>query len=209
MVQGAGELSALGRIVEMYGPYPNSLCGLTAETASRMGQAYLDDIASRADGKIRLVNKMPSNFLFAGLIALILPQARIIHVRRNPLDNCLSCYAKLFVKEQLFSYDLAEMGRFYRGYETLMSHWRAVLPADRFMEVRYEEIVLNLEAEARRMTDFLDLPWSDDCLRFDKTARIVRTASVNQVRQPIFTTSIDRGKRLASHLTPLREALGL
>jgi tetratricopeptide (TPR) repeat protein len=208
-VCGAGELSTLSRVIDLHGAYPDLLRALTPETTTRMGQAYLDQIAPLAVGKTRLINKMPWNFLFAGLITLILPQARIIHVRRNPMDNCLSCYTKLFATEQLFTYDLAELGRFYRGYGTLMDHWRAVLPADRFMEVRYEDVVADLEGEARRMVDFLGLPWNDGCLRFERTARIVRTASVNQVRQPIFTTSIDRWKPFASHLAPLSDALGM
>jgi hypothetical protein len=208
-VHGAGELSALSRIVDMYGVYPDMLRSLTPEAATQIGQTYLNEITPLAGTHSRLVNKMPSNFLFAGLITLALPQARIIHVRRNPVDNCLSCYTKLFAKEQLFTYDLAEMGRFYRNYEALMDHWRAILPADKFMEVQYEELVADQEGQSRRMVDFLGLKWDKACLRFDKTARIVRTASVNQVRQPIFKSSIDRWKPFAKELKPLLDALGV
>ena len=207
-VQGAGELSALPRLVERLGPYPGALPGLNIETATQAGRAYLDEIAPLAQGRARLVDKMPSNFLHAGLIPILLPQARIIHVRRNPLDTCLSCYSKLFLKEQQFSYDLAELGRFYRGYERLMDHWRSILPADRFLEVRYEDVVADLETEARRLVDFIDLPWDAACLRFHETSRLVRTASVNQVRSPLFATSIDRWKAYAAQLSPLIEALG-
>lgn len=206
-VQGAGELSTLNRLVEALGPYPETVGKLTPTDLQTLGHRYVERVRPLAAGKRRVVDKMPSNFLFAGLIALALPQARIIHVRRDPVDTCLSCYTKLFTREQLFSYDLTELGRFYRDYDRLMAHWRAVLPADRFLEVRYEDLVADLEGQSRRMVSFIGLDWDPACLGFHQTRRIVRTASVNQVRQPVFNSSIGRWKSYAPYLGPLLTAL--
>ena len=152
---------------------------------------------------------MPANFLHAGLIHLILPNARIIHARRDPVDTCLSCYSKLFGGEQAFSYDQAELGRFYRDYQALMAHWRNVLPASHFIEVDYENVVEDIEREARRMLEFLGLDWEPACLDFHQTKRPVRTSSVNQVRQPVYKTSAGRWRKHAEHLGPLLAALGI
>jgi tetratricopeptide (TPR) repeat protein len=209
LVQGAGELSCLYRLIAQLGPYPAALAQMTTEVAQRVGRAYLDLIEPLSQDKRRLIDKMPSNFLYAGLIPLLLPQARMIHVRRNPLDTCLSCYSRLFAKEQQFSYDLMELGRFYLGYERLMDHWRSVLPPERFMEIRYEDVVADFETQARRLVAFIDLPWEASCLRFHETSRLVRTASLNQVRMPLFSTGVDRWKPYARQLEPLMKALGM
>lgn len=132
---------------------------------------------------------MPSNFLVCGMIRLILPDARIIHSRRDAVDTCLSCYTKLFAGEQVFTYDQTELGRFHRSYQALMAHWRVILPASHFFEVDYEKMVDDLEGEARRMLDFLGLAWDERVLKFHETERPVRTASVNQVREPIYRAS--------------------
>jgi len=182
---------------------------LTAELAAHLGQAYVAELDRLSGGAARVVDKMPSNFLMTGLIPLLMPGARIIHVRRDPVDNCLSCYSKHFAKEQHFTYDQTELGQFYRGYEAVMDHWRKLGPTPRFIEVRYEEVVDDLEGQARRMIDFLDLEWDEACLNFDKTRRPVRTASVNQVRQPIYRTSVERWKPFAKQLKPLLDALGV
>jgi tetratricopeptide (TPR) repeat protein len=208
-VHGAGELGALHRLAEGHGGIPGVATGLTAQAALAMGQAYLAEVQALAAGKARVVDKMPSNFILAGLIPLILPGARIVHVRRDPVDTCLSGYTKLFAKEQLFTYDLDEAGRFYRSYEALMDYWRAVLPAGHLIEVAYEDVVDDLEGQARRLIAFIGLEWDEACLSFDKTRRPVRTASVNQVREPIFRTSVGRWKPYAKHLAPLLEALGV
>jgi hypothetical protein len=156
-----------------------------------------------------VVDKMPANFLYAGVIHLALPQARIVHVRRDPVDTCLSCYTKLFAAEQMFAYDLAELGRFYRGYEALMDHWRRVLPADRFLEIDYEAVVADLEGEARRLIAFCGEEWDEACARPHETERPIRTASLNQIRQPVYNSSVGRWKRHAAHLGPLLAALGM
>ncbi|WP_198665277.1 sulfotransferase [Paraburkholderia kururiensis] len=215
-VTGAGELAALRQVVDASGVYPDRLPALAAGpryTASRvleqLGRDYLARTLPLARGSVRLVDKMPGNFALAGLIPLILPGARIIHTRRDAVDTCLSCYTKLFAGDQPFAYDQAELGRFYRAYERLMAHWRAVLPPGQFIEVDYEAVVDNVEYEARRLIEFLGLPWSEACLNFHQDRRVVRTASANQVRQPIYGTSKGRWRAHTAYLGPLLAALGV
>jgi len=206
---GAGELAALQTAVTKAGLYPASAATFGAQDEAALGEQYLEEIRPLAAQHRRVVDKMPSNFLFAGLIHRILPDARIIHVRRDPVDTCLSCYTKLFTREQQFAYNLTELGRFYRSYDRLMDHWRAVLPTDRFIEVRYEDIVGDIAAESRRMLAFCGLDWDPACLDFHHTERIIRTASLNQVRQPLHADSIGRWRPYATHLAPLLDALGI
>lgn len=211
-VTGAGELSALRFSIDEIGSFPDGVLALDgqADAAARLrrcGQAYLARVTPLAAGRAHVIDKMPGNFLYAGMIALILPGARIIHVRRDPVDTCLSCYTKLFAGQQPFAYDQVELGVFYRQYEQLMAHWRELLPGDTFIETEYEAVVDNLEGEARRLIDFLALPWDDACLSFHRNRRVVRTASVNQVRQPIYQTSKGRWRAYAHFLRPLLEAL--
>jgi hypothetical protein len=151
---------------------------------------------------------MPLNFIFVGLIHLALPKARIIHIRRDPLDTCVSCFSLLFTGTQPFAYDLAELGRYYRGYETVMEHWRRVLPPGVMMDVQYEELVEDLEGVARRVLRHCGLAWEDACRDFHDTKRTVRTASLMQVREPLYRSSIGSWHRYAKDLTPLAEALG-
>ncbi|RYY13366.1 MAG: sulfotransferase, partial [Alphaproteobacteria bacterium] len=206
---GAGELAALQTAVSSAGLYPASAATFAVEEEVALGEQYLEAIRPLAAHHSRVVDKMPSNFLFAGLIYRALPDARIIHVRRDPVDTCLSCYTKLFTREQQFAYNLTELGQFYRSYDRLMDHWRAVLPADRFIEVRYENVVEDLAEETRRMLAFCGLDWDPACLDFHHTERIIRTASLNQVRQPLHADSIGRWRPYAQYLAPLLDALGI
>jgi tetratricopeptide (TPR) repeat protein len=208
-IHGAGELNHIPRLVGELGAFPAAVAGITLAQLSQLGDAYLAAIAPLAQGQRHVVDKMPANFLYAGLIRLILPEARIIHCRRDPVDTCLSCYSKLFAQEQVFSYDLAELGRFHRDYQRLTAHWRAALPAAHFLEVDYEAVVDDLEREARRMLAFLDIPWDPACLAFYETRRPVRTASVNQVRKPVYRSATGRWRAHAAHLGPLLEALAI
>jgi tetratricopeptide (TPR) repeat protein len=208
-VTGAGELSALRLAVGLAGSFPASIAAATRDDLARIGADYLARVTPLAEGRARVVDKMPANFLYAGLIPLILSGARIVHARRDPVDTCLSCYTKLFGGEQRFTFNQTELGEFYRHYDTLMTQLRTVLPPERFIEVDYEAVVDNVEHEARRLIDFVGLPWDDACLAFHANRRVVRTASVNQVRQPIYTTSKGRWKRYAPHLNPLLTALGI
>lgn len=200
-VYAAGELAHLPAAIAalLQTPEPRDLAAA--------GRAYLAAVRPLAPDALRIVDKLPANFLRAGVIHALLPDAHIVHVRRNALDTCFSCYTTLFEGRQDFSYDLTELGRFYRAYETLMEHWRAVLPADRFFEIDYERVVDDLEGSARALIAFLELPWDETTLRFNTSTRPIRTASKTQVRQPIFRSSVGRGERLRAHLTPLVDAL--
>jgi tetratricopeptide (TPR) repeat protein len=215
-VHGAGELSAMRRIVAglrtpdgQFMPYPEGVSSITAGMIKQVGELYVTQIKKISQSCEHIVDKMPANFVYAGLISLAMPQARIIHCRRDPVDTCLSCYTKLFTAEQNFSYDLKELGQFYNAYHEIMKHWRQMLPADRFIEVDYEAVVDDLETEARRLVQFCGLQWNDACLEFYRGNRTVRTASVNQVRQPIYKRSVGRWKKYAFYLKPLLQELGL
>ncbi|QHE94915.1 tetratricopeptide repeat protein [Pandoraea fibrosis] len=208
-IHGAGELSALRHALESAGPFPDALTHWGRGDFARVGRDYLSRIDGLAPDALRVVDKLPANFLYAGAIPLILPGARIIHCRRDPVDTCLSCYSKHFAGEQMFAYRLDELGAFHRDYQMFMENLRKVLPPERFLEVDYEDVVDHLEREARRLIAFVDLPWDDACLSFHKTRRAVRTASVSQVRQPIYATSKGRWRRHASQLGPLLTALGI
>jgi tetratricopeptide (TPR) repeat protein len=189
--------------------FPGGIARLPPEGFSGIGRRYLADTPAAARGYTRVIDKTLSNFRFAGLIRLALPNARIIHCRRDPRDTGLSCYARMFAGRQDFAYDLAEFGAYCRAYASLMEHWRSLLPPDRFTEIDYEHLVDDVEGEARRLVDFLGLDWEEACLSFHKTERQVRTASVNQVRKPLFRDSVGRWRRYAGHLEPLLAALQL
>ena len=213
-VHGAGELKTMQAMVDrISGPdlrplgFPQLLATLLPHDLAPLGRTYVEQVAPLAPQQQRIVDKMPANFLYVGLIHLMLPNARIIHCRRDPVDTCLSCYSKLFQGEQKFSYDLQELGQFYRGYESLMAHWRGLLPAERLIEVRYEDVVNDIEDEARRLIGFLGLDWDEACLEFHQNRRQVRTASLHQVRQPLYRSGIGRWKAYAGQLSPLLEAL--
>ena len=206
-VHGAGELRYMGAVVGQISGFPKGVAALDAATLKRLGQTYLSRVEALAGGKPRVVDKAPGNFVNAGLIRLILPDAKIIHARRDPVDTCLSCYTKLFADALNFTYDLTDLGRYCRDYLKLMDHWRAVLPASHFIEIDYEAVVDDIEAEARRMLEFLELPWDPACLEFYRVERPVRTASVNQVRQPIYRSSSGRWRKHADALQPLLKVL--
>jgi sulfotransferase family protein len=142
------------------------------------------------------------------VIHMAMPNAVIIHSVRDPVDTCISCFSKLFTAEQNHTYDLAELGRYHRRYRQLMGHWHRVLPKGRILDVRYEEVVDDLETQARRIITHCGLPWSDACLSFHETDRPVRTASATQVRQPIYRTSMGRWRVYEEFLDPLLTALG-
>ena len=151
---------------------------------------------------------MPANFRFVGLIQMMLPNAKIVHTRRHPGDTCLSCFTKLFTEGQEFTFDLRDLGRYYRAYDEVMAHWRAVSPPGALLEVQYERLVAEMETQTRRLLDFCGLPWDDRCLRFHETKRNVATASVMQVRRPVYTSSVQRFRRYGHHLDPLFRAMG-
>jgi tetratricopeptide (TPR) repeat protein len=181
----------------------------SAPALRRLASRYLARIGAAAPTAERIVDKMPANFALLGLIHLALPNARIIHARRDPIDTCLSCFSLLFVGEQPYAYDLGELGRYYRGYQALMDHWRRVLPPDVLLEVRYEDVIEDLEGQARRILAHCGLCWEHTCLDFQQTRRSVRTASCVQVRQPLYHDSVGRWRRYANELKPLLQALAV
>ena len=217
-VHGAGELNTLNDVVlTVRGPdgntlpYPEFMPSLDPPALKQIGARYvalLHELAAK-DGQVgeRISDKMPSNYYFVGLIHLALPNARIIHTVRDPVDTCISCFSKLFTAEQNHTYDLGELGRYYRRYERLMAHWRRVLPKGRMLEVRYEDVVADLDGQARRIIDYCGLPWDDRCLAFHETDRPVRTASATQVRQPIYNSAVGRWKVYEEFLGPLLKEL--
>lgn len=207
-VFGAGELRDLMEVVQQgQSPFPDNLAGLTRETAAAWGADYVARLRKRAPQAKRITDKMPANYLALGLIPLLLPNAKIVHVKRNPVDTCVSCFTRLFNRHQDATYDLYELGRHYANYARLMNHWRAVLPPQSFLDVQYEDIVADMEGQARRLIDWAGLPWNDACLEFHKTKRNIRTASVTQVRQPIYTSSVERWRNYEKYLGPLLEGL--
>lgn len=208
----AGELPAFSQVVAaMRDPgsrhYPESVAGLDGAGLRAIGRDYVARIRKLAPDAPHITDKMPSNYFFAGLIHLALPNARIIHTLRDPVDNCLSCFSKLFIEEQNHAYDLAELGRYYRGYEKLMAHWHGVLPPGLILDVRYEELVGDLESQARRIIAHCGLPWDARCLSFHTHSRPVRTASFSQVRQPIYSSALGRARPYDAFLGPLKAAL--
>jgi tetratricopeptide (TPR) repeat protein len=174
-----------------------------------LGEAYLNALPSGPSGQGRTTDKRLENFEFLGLIQLMLPNAPIIYVRRDPRDTAFSCYALLFSEGQDWSYDFAELAAFWRAQETLMDHWRAVLPPGRILEVSYEALVADVETQARRIIAHCGLAWDEACLEFHRSRRAVRSASAAQVRQPIYDTSIGRWRQFETHLKPLFDAMGL
>ena len=186
--------------------YPDCLDRLTPAAADRLAAAYLDPLARLDGGAARVTDKLPLNFLHLGLIALVLPEARVIHCRRDPLDTCLSCYMTAFRAGQDFKYDLAHLGRFHRGYARLMDHWRAALDLP-ILDVDYEEMVADPARVSRQIVDFVGLPWDERCDRPERASRGVTTASVQQVRQPVYGSSVGRWRHYERHLGPLVQAL--
>ncbi|CAN5118807.1 tetratricopeptide repeat-containing sulfotransferase family protein [soil metagenome] len=188
--------------------YHDVLAGLDADQRRGLGEQYLERTrVHRKRGAPMFIDKMPNNFAHVGLIQLALPNARIIDARRHPLACGFSVYKQHFARGQHFSYDLSEIGRFYRDYATLMAHWDSVLPG-RIHRVHYERMVEHTEGEVRRLLDYCGLPFDAACLRFFENTRPVRTASSEQVRQPIYREGIDHWRNYQAWLGPLQDALG-
>lgn len=211
-VFGAGERWEFPELTQgISGPegteFPEAVASMSGEQLHALGTGYLRSIQPLAPEAERIVDKMPSNYFHAGLIHLALPNARIIHTRRDPRDTAMSCFATLFAMGVPYAYDLAELGRYIRAYEKLMEHWRDVLPQGAMIEVRYEELVGNLKTEAKRLIEYCGLEWDDACLSFHATKRPVRTASVIQVRQPIYGSSVGRWQPYQKQLQPFLRAL--
>ena len=211
-VEGTRELADVARMVaELQGRdarYPAALAQMSAADFNALGQRYLRDTrAYRLEARPRFIDKMPNNFRHLGLIHLMLPNAKIIDVRREPMACCFSNFKQLFAQGQEFTYSLEDLARYYRTYLELMRHWDAVLPA-RVLRVQYEDVVADLEGSVRRLLEFCGLAFEPACLTFHRTERSVRTASSEQVRQPIYREGLSQWRHYEPWLAPLREALG-
>jgi len=217
---GAGELEMIGKIVNSLvrewnesalntGDFTSSLLkpAITPEKIKQSANSYLNHITEFNKNACRITDKMPQNFLHIWLIAILFPQAKIIHCQRNPMDTCLSIYFQQFGGHHPYAYDLTELGLYYRQYLRLMSHWHNMLPV-RILDVQYEELVADLETNSKRLISYIDLPWDERCLQFYETERSVKTVSQWQVRQKIYTDSIERWRHYEPWIGPLVEALG-
>lgn len=214
-VEGTSELPYLGRVATSLNRnradginYPHAVRELRPSNLKALGQDYLERARlHRHTVRPRFIDKMPNNFPSIGFVHLILPNAKIIDARRYPLDSTLSCYRQLFAKGQTFVYDLTEIGEYFLEYQRLMDHWHEALPG-RVLTVQYEELVTDFDNQVRRLLDYCELPWEDACVRFYETDRPVRTASSEQVRQPVYDNSIHFWRNYEAHLGELIEVLG-
>lgn len=187
--------------------YPESIRALSADELTGLGRRYIEETRAVRAGKPRFIDKMPNNFSHVGLIHAVLPNAKIVDVRRHPMDACFSNYKQHFAHGQSFSYDLAVLGRYYRCYLALMDHWDEVLPG-RVMHLQYEQLVRDPEDTVRRLLEYCGLPFETATLHFHENRRPVRTASAEQVRQPLYASGVGYWKRFAKELEPLRVSLG-
>ena len=187
--------------------YPAILSQLSAEQLQNFGEDFIRDTQFHRGSGAYFVDKMPNNFRHIALIQLILPNAKIIDARRHPMACCFSGFKQLFAEGQEFSYGLESIGRYYRAYVDLMRHWDQVLPG-KVLRVQHEDVIADLDSQVRRILDYCELPFEQQCLDFHKTERAVRTPSSEQVRQPIYQSGMQQWQHYAEHLGPLQEALG-
>ena len=216
LVDGTKELVEILSIVRRLGGkkkntdvsrYPELLAELSPSQLNDLGQEYIDRTRIQRGDAPFFIDKMPNNFLHAGFITLILPNAKIIDARRHPMATCFSGYTQLFASGQRFTYGLSNIGRYYRDYIDVMDHWDRVLPG-RVLRVQYEEMVTDTETQVRRMLDYCGLPYEENCLQFYRTERPVRTASSEQVRKPIYSGALEHWRNYEKHLDKLKDVLG-
>jgi hypothetical protein len=188
--------------------YPDVIAELDGEDLRSLGEQYLRRTRpQRRSGAPRFIDKMPNNWMHAGLIHLMLPGARIVDVRREPIACGWSCFRQHFARGQHYTYSLEDLGRYYRDYLALMAHFDSVLPG-RILHLSYERLVEDTETEVRRLLDHCGLPFEESCLRFHASTRAVATASSEQVRRPIYRESLDQWRDFEPWLRPLKDALG-
>ena len=213
-VEGTAELPILSKIASSIGryrrdniQYPEAVRDLRAKDLKAYGEQYMDETRRhRSTDRPYFTDKLPNNFSHIGLVSLILPNAKIINTRRHPMDSCLGAYKQLFGQGQNFTYDMFEIAEYYRQYHEVMTHWHSALPG-KILDVHYEETVTDLEGQVRRVLEFCGLPFEDQCLRFYTTERAVKTASSEQVRQPIYRAALGKWRRYEKHLGPWQEVL--
>jgi hypothetical protein len=212
-VHGAGELKDFSdSFHEIAGSeagtgYMDWLISARPNDLETLGRRYVERLRAKNSKATFITDKMPGNFFMVGLIHLALPNARIVHARRDPMDTCLSNYQILYNEPMPYAYDLSELGQYYRDYDRLMRHWETVLPPGRVHTLQYETLVDDIEAQARELLHYVGLEWDDTCLEFHQNRRVVKTASVSQVRQPLYRTSAGKWKHYAPWLTELSDSL--
>lgn len=210
---GGGELAALTDIAggletdPGVAPFPAGVAQLNADQRKALAKRYLAELRAAGGEASRIADKMPNNYLRLGLLAALLPKARVIHCRRDPRDTCLSAYFQNFTLDRDYTARLDWLGAYYRQYERVMAHWRDVLPLD-MLEIDYEDLAANPEPGIRRIVEFCGLPWDDACLDFHDHGRRIRTFSFREARKPAYSSSIGKWKAYEAHLAPLLEALG-
>ncbi len=213
-VYGAGEVKylsyALGKLRDRFPSlpkYPEIAAKVTPAQMEIVANNYLQTLTASSGDSKRVTDKLLTNYFFVGIIHLLFPNARFINTQRDPVDTCLSGFTKLFKDDMPHSYDLGELGRYYGKYRELIDHWHKVLPEGVLVTVQYEDVVADTEKEAKRLIEFLGLPWNEKCVDFHKSDRPVKTASVAQVRKPIYKTSVKRWKKYGEGLQPLVDAI--
>lgn len=212
LVDGTSELPDLGIASQLISNkqkgrvFPGGILEMSDGEITHLGQQYLKRTQRHRRGAPYFTDKMPNNFAHVGLLQAILPNAKIIDARRHPLDSCVGCFKQHFAKGQTFTYDLFELGEFYLEYDKLMQHWDQCLPG-KVLRVQYEDVVVDLETQVRRILEYCNLPFEQGCVNFHETKRSVRTASSEQVRQPIYSQSMNTWKRFDKHIEPLKEIL--
>jgi len=212
-IHGGGELSMIADITkslpEQFGKhcdYPDGFSSLTGENLDRLADTYLDYLSRLSLGVARVTDKMPHNFLHLGLIDRLFPNARVIHCVRDPMDTLLSIYFHNFNANHPYANNLDSLGKYYGHYQAIMNHWKDSLRIP-ILDVQYENLVMDQEQESRRLIEFCGLPWNDVCLRYHETKRVVSTPSYDQVRKPVYRSSIGRWRAYEKYLAPLKNAL--
>ncbi|MFC1845281.1 sulfotransferase, partial [Thermodesulfobacteriota bacterium] len=212
LVFGAGELAILRNMIndmctgKEVAEFPECMKDLGLDVIKRMGKNYIKKIRKYSNEAEYITDKLPYNFLYVGLIKTILPAAKIIHCKRNPMDTCFSIYKNDFSGTHKYAFDLVELGQYYNLYSDLMAHWEKVLPGFMYT-LRYEELIADQQNQTKSLLDFCNLHWDEACLTFHKTERTVSTASLAQVRQPIYKDSVELWKRYEKQLNPLKKVL--
>ena len=186
--------------------YPTSVANIDADGFRQLGIEYIERTRRHRGDRPFFTDKNPNNFVHVGLLHLILPNAKIINARRHPLDSCFGSYKQLFAQGQPFTYDLVELGEYYLQYQRLMDHWHEVMPG-KVLDVHYEDVVADLEGQVRRILEYCELDWEASCLRFHETSRVVKSASSEQVRQPIYASAVNTWRHYERHLGHLIETL--
>ena len=211
---GAGEIGVVRKVAVSLGfggtdekAFARSVNALKAKETTHLARQCLAGLERFSKSAARITDKLPHNFEVLGLVALLFPNAKIVHCRRNPLDTCVSCFLSPLKEGHAYAQDLKALGEYYREYASLMDYWREALPLP-ILDVDYEALVADTEAQARRLIDFIGLEWNPACLDFQASERAVHTISAAQVREPIYRTSVERWRRYEKHLGPLCQGLG-